>query len=74
MQMKIVDIQDDYITLGQLLKVTNCISTGGQAKPFLQEVPIRVNGQSEHRRGRKLYPGDQIEIDGYGMYKVGRAH
>lgn len=72
--MQTVQIHNEYITLGQLLKVTDCISTGGQAKPFLQEVSIFVNGEAENRRGRKLYENDVIEIDGYGKYKVGRAH
>lgn len=71
--MQTVQIHNEYITLGQLLKVTDCISTGGQAKPFLQEVSIFVNGEAENRRGRKLYENDVIEIDGYGKYKVGRA-
>ena len=70
--MQNVAIHDDFITLGQLLKITDCISTGGQAKPFLQEVPIRVNGEEENRRGRKLYEGDVIEIEGYGSFKVGK--
>lgn len=70
--MQNVAIHDEFITLGQLLKITDCISTGGQAKPFLQEVPIQVNGEAENRRGRKLYEGDVIEIEGYGSFKVGK--
>lgn len=70
--MQNVAIHDEFITLGQLLKITDCISTGGQAKPFLQEVPIHVNGEAENRRGRKLYEGDVIEIEGYGSFKVGK--
>lgn len=69
--MKMVAIKDEYITLGQLLKVTDCVSTGGQVKPFLMEANVLVNGESEARRGRKLYPGDTVSIEGYGIFKVG---
>jgi ribosome-associated protein len=70
--MQNVEIYDEYITLGQLLKITDCISSGGQAKPFLQEVAIQVNGEAENRRGRKLYAGDTIEVEGHGSFKVGK--
>ena len=53
--MKLIAIETEYITLGQLLKLTDCVSTGGQVKPFLQETAIRVNDQPENRRGRKKY-------------------
>jgi ribosome-associated protein len=70
--MQNVEIYDEYIILGQLLKITDCISSGGQAKPFLQEVAIQVNGEAENRRGRKLYAGDTIEVEGHGSFKVGK--
>jgi ribosome-associated protein len=68
--MREVSIRTEYIALGQFLKLADVIDTGGQAKAFLAEVPIRVNGESENRRGRKLYPGDEVSIEGYGQYKV----
>lgn len=54
---------EDYITLNVLLKITGIISTGGQAKYYLQESPVLVNDILESRRGRKLYPGDVIKIN-----------
>lgn len=69
--MEYVPINGEYITLGQLLKLTDCISTGGQAKPFLQQVKVKVNGEMENRRGRKLYDGDVVEVEGFGSFKVG---
>lgn len=72
--MRTIIIKDEFITLGQLLKVSDCISTGGQAKPFLQEVPIKVNGEPEARRGRKLYPGDLVDVHGFGTFKVGKTN
>ena len=71
--MKTVTIRDAYITLGQLLKLTDCIAAGGQAKSFLQECGVSVNGEAENRRGRKLYPDDVVEIEGFGAFKVGKA-
>ena len=53
---------EPFITLGVLLKITGIIDTGGQAKFFLAENVVLVNGEEENRRGRKLYHGDQIQI------------
>lgn len=59
-----------YITLGQLLKAIGVIDTGGQAKRFLQERDVRVNGKSEIRRGRKLETGDRVAVAGWGTVKL----
>ena len=53
---------EDFITLGILLKLVGIIDTGGQAKWFLSENAVLVNGEEENRRGRKLYHGDQILV------------
>ena len=53
---------EDFITLGVLLKLAGIIDTGGQAKWFLNENAVLVNGEEENRRGRKLYHGDQILV------------
>ncbi len=68
--MKSIQISTPYIALGPLLKLSDCISTGGQAKFFLQETQVLINGEVDQRRGRKLYPGDKVEIDGYGVFIV----
>ncbi|WP_412771612.1 RNA-binding S4 domain-containing protein, partial [Ligilactobacillus murinus] len=51
-------------------KIADLVSSGGQAKWFLQEYAndILVNGEPENRRGRKLYPGDSVEIKAQGSY------
>ena len=54
----------EYITLQSLLKITDIISTGGMVKAYLAENKVLVNGESEDRRGRKLYPGDKVEVEG----------
>lgn len=57
-------LNSEYIKLDQFLKMANIISTGGEAKHFLEENIILVNGVEEHRRGKKLYPGDVVNVDG----------
>ncbi len=60
--MKIIKIHSEYIELQQLLKMTSLIQTGGGAKFFLANNLVIVNGENENRRGKKLYPGDKVEI------------
>lgn len=52
------------MTLGQFLKYENLIGSGGEAKHFLQAFICYVNDEKEMRRGKKLYPGDKVEING----------
>ncbi|MZQ82667.1 S4 domain-containing protein YaaA [Paenibacillus sp. 5J-6] len=68
--MKQIAISTDYITLGQFLKLSDCISTGGQAKFFVVDTKIEVNGQAENRRGRKLVPKDIVTVEGFGQFEV----
>lgn len=57
-------ITTDYITLQQFLKLEGIAQTGGEAKILCAELDITVNGEKENRRGKKLYPGDEIRISG----------
>ena len=57
-------IVSDYITLSQFLKAVNVISTGGEAKFYLSENVVKVNGEPDQRRGRKLRPGDLVIAPG----------
>lgn len=68
--MTTLNINTEYITLGQLLKMTNAISSGGMAKWFLSEYIVYVNEAEEQRRGKKLRHDDIIEIPGIGTYKI----
>ncbi|OCS87895.1 RNA-binding protein [Caryophanon tenue] len=63
-------IDTEYITLGQALKLTDTISSGGMAKWFLSEHTVFVNGEEEDRRGRKLRDGDLLNIPGTGRFKI----
>lgn len=68
--MKTVTIHSEYIKLDQFLKLAGCVPTGGMAKALLQDGIVRVNGEQEERRGRKLYPGDKVEVEGNGTFQV----
>lgn len=59
-----IKINGDYITLGQFLKLTDFISSGGEAKLAVKELVIMVNGEMENRRGRKLRPSDEVIVEG----------
>lgn len=63
MEKNIMRIHDEYVTLGQLVKHFRLIDTGGEEKQFVKTHKIIVNGEKEDRRGRKLRPGDIIDID-----------
>jgi ribosome-associated protein len=51
-------------TLGQALKASNLVGSGGEAKVLIQGGEVRVNGEVETRRGRKLRRGDVVEVSG----------
>lgn len=57
-------ITTEYIRLEQFLKLCGLADTGGQAKLMIQEGQVEVNGETELRRGRKLYPHDVVKADG----------
>lgn len=61
--MKQVSIYTDYVTLGQVLKMLNFVQTGGETKVFLLTHEVKVNGECENRRGRKLFPATTLSID-----------
>lgn len=53
-------MQEEPIKLDQFLKVKGIVDTGGQAKLLIQAGEVKVNGQIETRRGRKLMQGDRV--------------
>jgi len=57
-------ITTDYIKLDSFLKGVNVVGSGGEAKIIIAEGQVRVNGEMETRRGRKLYPGDRVALAG----------
>lgn len=67
---KIVRIDKEFITLGQLLKHEDIISSGGMAKWYLAEQSVRIDNELENRRGKKIYPGSIVEIPDEGMFII----
>lgn len=59
-----IEIYTEYITLAQFLKLADLITNGGEAKFFLAENDVKINGELDNRRGRKLRDGDQVEVLG----------
>lgn len=62
--MEIITIRDDFIKLGQALKLAGLVESGVDAKIRIQEGFVKVNGEVEVQRGKKIHPGDIIELDG----------
>ena len=60
--IKDIKIRDEFITLGQFIKVVDLISSGGEAKAYLLNTEVLINGEKDSRRGRKLYKGDLVII------------
>ncbi|WP_053361223.1 S4 domain-containing protein YaaA [Bacillus sp. FJAT-27251] len=65
-----VNIDTEFITLGQFLKLADVIQSGGMAKWFLSEHEVFINGEQDQRRGRKLRSGDIIAIPGFGEFRI----
>ncbi|MBO4395561.1 MAG: RNA-binding S4 domain-containing protein [Eubacterium sp.] len=59
-----IPIRDEFIKLGQALKLAGLVGSGVEAKIVITEEQVKVNGETEIRRGRKLYPDDTFEFDG----------
>lgn len=60
--MKKIKISTEFIKLDQFLKWADVVSSGVEAKYVVQDGAVKVNGDIEERRGRKLYPGDIVEV------------
>lgn len=71
-KFKEVKITSEYITLGQFLKFADIIANGGEAKEFINEHDIFVNGTTCKMRGKKLYASDQIVIDDSLFFEIGK--
>lgn len=54
---------DEYIKLGQVLKAAGLVESGTEAKEVIQSSQVKVNGQIDTRRGKKLYDGDCVQFN-----------
>ncbi len=62
--MEIIKIKDEYIKLGQLMKLAGLVESGVFAKMEIQDGLVKVNGEVEYQRGKKIHAGDVIEFNG----------
>lgn len=62
--MQIIKLRDEYIKLGQALKAKGLVESGVEAKTEIQAGNVKVNGQVETQRGKKLYNGDIVSFQG----------
>ena len=62
--MENIIITTEFIKLQDLLKFANMVGTGGEAKIIIQEGEVKVNGEVCTMRGKKIRPGDVVELGG----------
>ena len=58
-----IKIRDEFIKLGQALKLAGVVEDGVEAKYAIQDGLFQVNGEVDQRRGRKVYEGDVITFE-----------
>ena len=61
--METIKIRDEFIKLGQALKAAGLVESGVEAKLVIQDGLVKVNGQTETQRGKKLYDGDEVQFE-----------
>lgn len=61
--MRVIKIETEHIKLGQFLKFTGIIQNGGECKDFIEKNTIKVNFNVEKQRGKKLFPGDVVDVN-----------
>lgn len=62
--MEVIKLREEYIKLGQALKAAGLVESGVDAKFAIQDGLVKVNGEVEFQRGKKLIAGDVVEYDG----------
>ena len=71
--MEAIEISDEFIKLGQALKLAGLVSSGVEAKIVIQNGEVTVNGEVDTRRGRKLYPQDNFCCQGQEVTVIGES-
>lgn len=66
--MKEIIIKDEFIKLGQAMKLAGLVDSGVEAKEVIQNGEVMVNGETDTRRGKKLYSGDTFSYKGEEVY------
>lgn len=69
--METIIIKDDFIKLGQAMKLAGMVGSGVEAKVLIQDGEVEVNGEVDTRRGRKLVEGDVVTFNGE-SFRIGK--
>lgn len=59
-----IKLKDEFIKLGQAIKAAGLVQDGVEAKFVIQDGLVKVNGETDTRRGKKLYDGDVVSYNG----------
>ncbi|MBQ7563683.1 MAG: RNA-binding S4 domain-containing protein [Lachnospiraceae bacterium] len=62
--METIEIKDEYIELGQLLKLSGLVDSGLEAKIVINNGEVSLNGVKELQRGKKIKDGDIVDFRG----------
>ena len=68
--MQEIKLRDEFIKLGQALKAAGLVGSGVDAKLVIQDGLVKVNGETEVQRGKKLYDGDVVTFEGETIHIV----
>ena len=72
--MDIVEINSEFIKLGQALKLAGLVDNGGLAKDVINDGLVSVDGEVDTRRGRKLFGGEVVEFEGQQVKVINNVH
>ena len=68
--MQEIKLRAEFIKLGQALKAAGLVGSGVDAKLVIQDGLVKVNGETEVQRGKKLYDGDVVTFEGETIHIV----
>ena len=68
--MERVTIKTEFIKLGQVIKLASFVGQGSDVKILIAEGLVKVNGEVATQRGKKIYPGDVVEVEDMGSVMV----
>lgn len=72
--MEKVEIRDDFIKLGQVLKLAGLVDSGVDAKYVIQNGEVKVNNNIEYQRGKKIVDGDVVEYNNQSVKVIGNKN
>ena len=71
--MESIQIRDEFIKLGQALKLAGLVESGVEAKEVITSGQVKVNGEVQLQRGKKIVNNDVVEYDGHSFRVIGKV-